>query len=52
MPTVEYHGFGGPLAVEDKSWYTPLLNGFLKAGRQLGYNVIDPNGPEMIGELV
>ncbi|XP_071522739.1 glucose dehydrogenase [FAD, quinone]-like [Panulirus ornatus] len=47
--TAEYHGFGGPLAVEDKSWYTPLLNGFLKAGQQLGYNVIDPNGPEMIG---
>ncbi|XP_069986833.1 glucose dehydrogenase [FAD, quinone] [Penaeus vannamei] len=47
--TAAYHGFGGPLTVEDKHWYTPLLNGFLKAGQQLGYNVIDANGPEMIG---
>nr|XP_027209162.1 uncharacterized protein LOC113802748 [Penaeus vannamei] len=48
--TAAYHGFGGPLTVEDKHWYTPLLNGFLKAGQQLGYNVIDANGPEMIGD--
>ncbi|KAK8730936.1 hypothetical protein OTU49_007710, partial [Cherax quadricarinatus] len=36
-------------SVEDKSWYSPILHGFLAAGQQLGYHIIDPNGPEMIG---
>ncbi|XP_045121245.1 glucose dehydrogenase [FAD, quinone]-like isoform X2 [Portunus trituberculatus] len=45
----EFHGRGGPLGVEDKRWWTPLLEGFLQAGKELGYKVIDPNGPEQIG---
>ncbi|XP_042876621.1 glucose dehydrogenase [FAD, quinone]-like [Penaeus japonicus] len=47
--TASYHGRGGPLVVEDKRWSTPLLSGFLRAGQQLGYQVVDPNGPEQIG---
>nr|XP_045592400.1 glucose dehydrogenase [FAD, quinone]-like [Procambarus clarkii] len=47
--TAEYHGFGGPLSVEDKGWYSPILTGFLDAAQQLGYHIIDPNGPHMIG---
>ncbi|XP_068248199.1 glucose dehydrogenase [FAD, quinone]-like isoform X2 [Palaemon carinicauda] len=49
MKYMDYHGKGGPLVVDDKRWWTPLLNGFLKAGQHLGYNIIDPNGPEQIG---
>ncbi|XP_071530904.1 glucose dehydrogenase [FAD, quinone]-like [Panulirus ornatus] len=47
--TAEYHGRGGPVAVDDKRWGSPLLRAFLKAGQQLGYSVVDPNGPEQIG---
>lgn len=47
--TLSYHGKGGPLVVEEKRYWTPLLVGFLKAGQQLGYKVIDPAGPDQIG---
>ncbi|XP_071527340.1 glucose dehydrogenase [FAD, quinone]-like [Panulirus ornatus] len=47
--TARYHGSGGPQVVEPKRWSTPVAKGFLKAGQQLGYDVIDPNGPEQIG---
>ena len=45
-----YRGVGGPASVENKRWGTPLMHAFLKAGKQLGYDHIDPNGPEQIGE--
>ncbi|KAG7159553.1 Glucose dehydrogenase [FAD quinone]-like 3, partial [Homarus americanus] len=45
----EYHGRGGPLKVEDKRYSAPVTSGFLKAGQQLGYSIIDPSGPEQIG---
>ncbi|XP_050713623.1 glucose dehydrogenase [FAD, quinone]-like [Eriocheir sinensis] len=44
-----YRGFGGPASVENKRWGTPLMHAILKAGKQLGYDVVDPNGPEQIG---
>lgn len=47
-----YHGTGGPLGVDDKRWRPPITDDILNAGRELGYNTIDPNGPEQIGELV
>lgn len=50
FPAASYHGRDGPLTVEDKRWSSPLLTGFLKAGQQLGYEIVDPNGPEQIGE--
>ncbi|XP_071540782.1 glucose dehydrogenase [FAD, quinone]-like [Panulirus ornatus] len=45
----QYHGRGGPLVVEDKTWGAPVTNAILRAGLQLGYDVIDANGPEQIG---
>ncbi|MPC30472.1 Glucose dehydrogenase [FAD, quinone] [Portunus trituberculatus] len=47
--TAFYRGVGGPASVENKRWGTPLMHAILKAGRQLGYDVVDPNGPEQIG---
>ncbi|XP_063884863.1 glucose dehydrogenase [FAD, quinone]-like [Scylla paramamosain] len=47
--TLEFHGRGGPLTVDDKVWAPPLTQAILQAGRELGFQVIDPNGPEMIG---
>lgn len=45
----EYHGYDGPLSVESKRWSTPLLQGFLGAGKELGYDIVDYNGYEQIG---
>ncbi|XP_045604676.2 glucose dehydrogenase [FAD, quinone] [Procambarus clarkii] len=47
--TAHLHGYGGPLTVENKKWSTPVLKGWLKAGRQLGYNLVDPSDPDQIG---
>ncbi|XP_071540783.1 glucose dehydrogenase [FAD, quinone]-like [Panulirus ornatus] len=47
--TASYHGHGGPSSVDDKRWGTPIMRSILKAGQQLGYDIIDPNGPEQIG---
>ncbi|XP_069181513.1 glucose dehydrogenase [FAD, quinone] [Procambarus clarkii] len=47
--TASYHGFGGPSSVDDKRWGTPIMHAILRAGQQLGYPIIDPNGPEQIG---
>ncbi|KAG7159557.1 Glucose dehydrogenase [FAD quinone]-like 5, partial [Homarus americanus] len=46
--TAVYHGRGGPLTVEEQSYSEPVSRGILKAGQQLGYNLIDYNGPEQI----
>ncbi|XP_071530363.1 glucose dehydrogenase [FAD, quinone]-like [Panulirus ornatus] len=43
------HGFGGPLVVEKKRWRTRVLGGFLKAGKQLGYKIVDPSDPNQNG---
>ncbi|KAG7159554.1 Glucose dehydrogenase [FAD quinone]-like 4, partial [Homarus americanus] len=39
----------GPSSVDNKRWGTPIMHAILKAGQQLGYKIIDPNGPEQIG---
>ncbi|XP_076046704.1 glucose dehydrogenase [FAD, quinone]-like [Oratosquilla oratoria] len=44
-----YRGRSGPVLVQKKSWATPIAKGFLQAGRELGYNTIDPNGESQIG---
>ncbi|XP_069180994.1 glucose dehydrogenase [FAD, quinone] isoform X2 [Procambarus clarkii] len=43
------HGFGGPLTVENKKWRTPIVQGWLKAGKLFGYNTVDPSDPNLIG---
>ncbi|XP_076064872.1 glucose dehydrogenase [FAD, quinone]-like isoform X2 [Oratosquilla oratoria] len=44
-----FHGRGGPLQVENKRWSSPIAAGILEAGRELGYETIDNNGPSQIG---
>ncbi|XP_034936856.1 glucose dehydrogenase [FAD, quinone]-like [Chelonus insularis] len=44
-----FHGKDGYLCVEHIPYHTPLSTEFLKAGEQLGYQIIDYNGPEQIG---
>lgn len=48
--TASYHGFSGPLKVENKKWRTKVTGAFLKAGEELGYAIIDPNGASQIGK--
>jgi choline dehydrogenase len=43
-----YHGQEGPIIVEDLH-ITPLVDAFLEAGKDLGYDVIDINGERQIG---
>ena len=42
----DYHGKGGPIAVEKARHSTWLLDAFLQAGEYLGYPLRDPNGVE------
>lgn len=44
-----YRGTKGYLNINHPPWMTPLADAFLDAGRELGYKVNDPNGPEQIG---
>lgn len=44
-----YHGTGGYLTVDRPKWRTPLAAAFMQAGRQMGYDILDINGPSSIG---
>lgn len=44
-----YHGKNGPMKVMDLAM-TPLVETFLEAGRELGYKVLDVNGPDQLGK--
>lgn len=44
-----YRGKGGPMSVSQCKFKTKLLDAFLEAGQSLGYDVNDPNGPDMLG---
>lgn len=44
-----YHGQNGYLDIEHSKYNTPLLTAFLNGGRELGYNVTDPNGHSLLG---
>lgn len=39
-----YHSTGGYLTVSDSPFETPLLNGFIEAGKEFGYNEVYING--------
>ncbi|ODM99903.1 Glucose dehydrogenase [FAD, quinone] [Orchesella cincta] len=43
-----YHGKNGPLHVE-KLRFAPGLETWLEAGKELGYDIIDPNGFQRVG---
>ncbi|XP_063596245.1 glucose dehydrogenase [FAD, quinone]-like [Penaeus indicus] len=48
--TEHYHGRGGPYTVTPKEGpHLPITGAFLRAGQHLGFDVIDPSGPEQIG---
>ncbi|KAG7204873.1 hypothetical protein KM043_005273 [Ampulex compressa] len=44
-----YHNDKGYLCVEHVPYHTELARAFLKAGRRLGYEIVDYNGEEQIG---
>jgi choline dehydrogenase len=43
-----YHGTSGPMKIADLN-KTPLVEAFLDAGRELGYDIVDVNGPQQLG---
>ncbi|CAN7990607.1 unnamed protein product, partial [Ixodes hexagonus] len=45
-----YHGTGGELTVSTARHKTFVLDAFLEAGRELGYDAVDYNGPQQTGE--
>ncbi|XP_014484988.1 PREDICTED: glucose dehydrogenase [FAD, quinone]-like [Dinoponera quadriceps] len=46
---VRYHGYDGYLDVTTPPYATPLRDCFLKAGRELGYDLVDYNSEKLIG---
>ncbi|XP_069956982.1 glucose dehydrogenase [FAD, quinone] isoform X2 [Cherax quadricarinatus] len=46
--TAAFHGRGGPIGVTPGP-LTPLTRAFIQGGKELGYPVIDYNGPEQLG---
>lgn len=44
-----YRGKNGPMTISHSKYKTKLLDAFLEAGQSLGYDVNDPNGPDMLG---
>ncbi|XP_045594087.2 glucose dehydrogenase [FAD, quinone] [Procambarus clarkii] len=46
--TEAFHGRGGPIGVTPAP-ITPLTGAFIQGGQELGYSVIDYNGPEQLG---
>ncbi|XP_015112865.1 glucose dehydrogenase [FAD, quinone] [Diachasma alloeum] len=45
----EYHGRDGPLTVERFRYHSPVSQYFLQAGREMGYDTLDINGPQQSG---
>lgn len=45
----KYHGTRGPLNVRYTDYKSKLLKAFLKSSQELGYNITDPNGEQMLG---
>ncbi|XP_071626875.1 glucose dehydrogenase [FAD, quinone]-like [Temnothorax longispinosus] len=46
---IDYHGTNGPVHIAYPSFHTPLAKAFLKAGKELGYPLVDYNGKNEIG---
>ena len=44
-----FHQIGGPLTVSNGSYITSVAASFLKAGKELGYNIVDYNGKTQLG---
>ena len=50
--TAPYHGRGGPLTVQSKTFITPVTKAFLDAGEELGFPIVDENAGRQIGEFI
>ncbi|OXA60509.1 Glucose dehydrogenase [FAD, quinone] [Folsomia candida] len=44
-----HHGTNGPLIVQTPRHRSPVMGAFLKAGKYLGYDIVDPNGSHVTG---
>ncbi|KZC09316.1 Glucose dehydrogenase [acceptor] [Dufourea novaeangliae] len=44
-----YHNTGGHLTVEHFRYRTPITNYLIKAGQDMGYDIVDINGPTQTG---
>nr|ACU32627.1 MIP11914p [Drosophila melanogaster] len=44
-----YHGRNGQLDVQYTDYRSQLLKAFLKSGREMGYEITDPNGEHLMG---
>ncbi|XP_055847607.1 glucose dehydrogenase [FAD, quinone] isoform X2 [Episyrphus balteatus] len=44
-----YHGRNGNLDVQYASYGSKLLKAFLKSSNEMGYNITDPNGEQLLG---
>ncbi|XP_030565116.1 glucose dehydrogenase [FAD, quinone] [Drosophila novamexicana] len=44
-----YHGRNGPLDVQYTDYKSRQLKAFLKSGRELGYDITDTNGEQLLG---
>nr|XP_045611163.1 glucose dehydrogenase [FAD, quinone]-like [Procambarus clarkii] len=47
--TARFHGRGGPIAITPDTKPGKLTQAFLDAGKQLGFDTIDPNAEEQMG---
>jgi len=46
---IRFHGYNGYLDVATPPYATPLRERFLKAGQELGYDLVDYNSDKLIG---
>ncbi|CAK9825472.1 Glucose dehydrogenase [FAD, quinone] [Anthophora retusa] len=44
-----YHNTNGPLTVENFKYYSSVTQTLIKAGKEMGYEVVDINGPSQTG---
>lgn len=47
-----YHATSGPLTVQEAPWHTPLVEAFVQAGQEMGYENRDVNGEHQTGFMV
>ncbi|XP_047999288.1 glucose dehydrogenase [FAD, quinone]-like [Leguminivora glycinivorella] len=52
LADTDYHGKGGYLTVSEAPYHTPLVEGFIEAGKELGYENRDINGQKQTGFMI
>lgn len=51
-PAEQYYGRDGPITVIGEPKTGKLSQAFLEGGRELGFDVVEPNGPQQMGKLL